>query len=335
MKANKPGVYMILHSASDTRYVGSSAREIRKRWYNHRRNLRKNIHPCQHLQNAWNKYGEDAFVFVVLENTSPECVLDAEQKWCILFKDAGFRLYNTRIDSRSQAGMHHSEDAKRKISKAHQGRIKSAEERANISRALKGRAAPWATIANAKDWPPLVAPDGAIYHVHNLLQFCEEHRLNVSALRHVLLGHRTNHKGWRLSLDGQGQPFDGKLRVIGVTHTIISPESIQYPDVTNIEAFARDHALDSSSLRKVAKGEYQHHKGWTVLREGYTPKTTSNRIPTRPRNFVAPDGTMHQVNGLGSFCIQHGLDKGAMLRVESGKQRSHKGWHLYTPTNRV
>jgi len=60
------GIYAI--TLEDGRcYVGSTAQTFKKRWAEHRQRLNKGTHPNLHLVRAWNKYGETAFTFVVLE----------------------------------------------------------------------------------------------------------------------------------------------------------------------------------------------------------------------------------------------------------------------------
>lgn len=74
----KPGIYAIRHLESGKVYVGSAS-NISKRWSRHRKELHAGTHKNKHLQAAWNKYGEEAFVFEVLELTIE---LDArEQFW--------------------------------------------------------------------------------------------------------------------------------------------------------------------------------------------------------------------------------------------------------------
>jgi group I intron endonuclease len=74
----KPGIYAIRHLESGKVYVGSAS-NISKRWHRHKKDLRLGVHRNKHLQAAWIKYGEEAFVFVILELTSE---LDTrEQFW--------------------------------------------------------------------------------------------------------------------------------------------------------------------------------------------------------------------------------------------------------------
>lgn len=60
------GIYKIENTINSKVYVGSS-NNIKVRWRKHKALLRHNKHPNQHLQNAWNKYGEDMFIFSVIE----------------------------------------------------------------------------------------------------------------------------------------------------------------------------------------------------------------------------------------------------------------------------
>ena len=72
------GIYIIINTKNGKRYVGSSI-NIRKRLWEHRANLRHNHHDNQHLQNAWNKYGEQSFEYSVLEVCSQEERFSREQ----------------------------------------------------------------------------------------------------------------------------------------------------------------------------------------------------------------------------------------------------------------
>ena len=66
MNSKSAGIYCITSKVNGKRYVGSSVR-ICKRWKDHLRALRNNKHHSQHLQNHYNKYGEDDLVFSILE----------------------------------------------------------------------------------------------------------------------------------------------------------------------------------------------------------------------------------------------------------------------------
>jgi len=74
-------IYKIRNLLNGKFYVGS-AQDTRTRFRQHRRLLRKGTHHCKHLQNAWNKYGEELFKFEVIEHIgSAEGLEAAEDAW--------------------------------------------------------------------------------------------------------------------------------------------------------------------------------------------------------------------------------------------------------------
>lgn len=60
------GVYAIINKINRKCYIGSSS-NIYGRWSSHLSELKNNKHKNQKLQRAWNKYGENNFVFEMLE----------------------------------------------------------------------------------------------------------------------------------------------------------------------------------------------------------------------------------------------------------------------------
>src|SRR5579872_30598 len=62
----KSGIYIITNTGTGDCYIGSST-NVEKRLTRHRYMLRLGEHHSKLLQKAWDQYGEDAFVFDVLE----------------------------------------------------------------------------------------------------------------------------------------------------------------------------------------------------------------------------------------------------------------------------
>lgn len=67
--ARTSGIYKITCLVNNKCYIGSSV-DIYKRLCTHKFQLRRNKHNNKYFQRAWNKYGEDNFVFELLEETS-------------------------------------------------------------------------------------------------------------------------------------------------------------------------------------------------------------------------------------------------------------------------
>lgn len=74
------GIYRIRNLVNDKCIYGSS-QNIKKRWKQHRSNLINQRHENIIVQRAWNKYGEDNFVFEKIEKCSIEDLKIVEQKY--------------------------------------------------------------------------------------------------------------------------------------------------------------------------------------------------------------------------------------------------------------
>lgn len=163
------GIYAIWRSGSEQCYVGSS-HNITHRWTSHLSELRHNKHHSARLQNSWNKYGEQAFCFAVLECCEPDRLFEREQYFVdalrpefnmSLVADCPWRGQSPSAETRakmaaakvgikqtpevvakrvaSRDGYKHSAETKAKISQAHAGRTRgplSAGTRAKLSIAL-------------------------------------------------------------------------------------------------------------------------------------------------------------------------------------------------------
>ena len=68
-------VYGIKNTITNQYYIGVTIQEFNKRKQQHFLKLRKNIHPNAKLQNAWNKYGEENFTFIIIEENIAETIL--------------------------------------------------------------------------------------------------------------------------------------------------------------------------------------------------------------------------------------------------------------------
>lgn len=60
------GIYRIVCNGNSKIYIGSS-KNIKRRFNMHRHLLNNNKHHSNYLQNSWNKYGKDNFVFETIE----------------------------------------------------------------------------------------------------------------------------------------------------------------------------------------------------------------------------------------------------------------------------
>lgn len=114
------GIYKIVNRINGKYYVGSSA-NIKDRWRQHRRALRKNLHWNDHLQLSWNKYKEPTFDFIVVETCLPQkdVLLSDEQRYLDIAKNEKDKCYNITFTA-GKVDM--TDDVRIKMSKAREGK---------------------------------------------------------------------------------------------------------------------------------------------------------------------------------------------------------------------
>lgn len=164
------GIYRIRNSINGHFYIGSS-KDIKNRWRQHCYDLNHNQHSSQYLQNAWNKYGKDAFIFEIVEECAciKKALISREQYYI----DTLTPEYNIEQIAYSSLGIKRSEETKKKISEAkrnpseetrkrmseaakkrpspNKGKAMTAEQKSKLSKAHKGKKLAEATIEKMKN----------------------------------------------------------------------------------------------------------------------------------------------------------------------------------------
>lgn len=129
------GIYMIKNTINNKKYIGQS-HNIHIRWQQHKAALRNNRSSNRHLQFAWNKYGESAFEFIILEICSVN-TLDMKEEYWISFYDTTNYGYNIQAGGLSNRGWKMSPEGRKKISHALKGKKKSTETCKRLSESKK------------------------------------------------------------------------------------------------------------------------------------------------------------------------------------------------------
>lgn len=153
------GVYKIENNINKKVYIGSSFC-IEKRWKKHRVSLNSGKHYNNHLQDAYNLYGKDTFLYSVLEECEKTCLEECEQKWIEFYGgNNSVNTYNFRgAGNHGEVGLETREklkvnshfvnfpNEKRLENNARRkqrgGYVMSEEQKEKISIALTGRKLP-------------------------------------------------------------------------------------------------------------------------------------------------------------------------------------------------
>ncbi len=158
-KEKVSGIYKIVNKLNQKYYVGSSNDILGTTYYigrfkSHKNDLIKECHSNEHLQRAWNMYGEENFDFIIAEQVSNSIsrqeLFDIEQKYLDIAAQEKDKCYNIlfkvgvpcspetveksrlglleyyRREGSHNTGRRHTEETKRKMSE-NNGSMKGAD----------------------------------------------------------------------------------------------------------------------------------------------------------------------------------------------------------------
>jgi group I intron endonuclease len=137
------GIYQIKNTINGGVYFGRSI-DVNDRLIHHRNELRRGVHTNKRLQNAWDKYGENAFKFECVWEKEPAALYELEG-FILEFMWGHDKLYNHHklsyggFEPDNKLGcFSRSQETKERMSKAFTGRVFSDEHKAKIRAAKIG-----------------------------------------------------------------------------------------------------------------------------------------------------------------------------------------------------
>jgi len=270
------GIYQIRCIPTGKIYIGS-AKNLRVRWGQHQRSLRRGLHSNIHLQQAWNRYGEASFDFTTLEIVETSGLLEAEQIWIdrtgCAERGVGYNIFAVAGSpgaafARTWEGFVDPDGNEVTITnlfefcRVHNLDFPSMHRLAMGKSKLKSYKG-W-THKNSprkrdyvKTYDGFIAPDGLPARpITNLAAFCREHGLDNTHMVAVAHGRLYSHRGWT---------YDNNRQNLGLPkphHGFINPEGQQVV-ISNLTAFCRDHGLSVVHMHGLKSGKRRSHKGWT------------------------------------------------------------------------
>jgi group I intron endonuclease len=145
-------IYRITNVINNKIYIGSTI-NASKRWIEHKRDLNKQNHHNALLQNAWNKYGEENFVFEIIEEVLDKSKLLEREQYHLDTLNPVYNICKTTNKGFNRNGLINSIEHREKLKlawierrkrkekrRAHKKRTKKSEEtKQKIRNALLGR----------------------------------------------------------------------------------------------------------------------------------------------------------------------------------------------------
>ena len=110
------GIYAIKNIINNKMYIGQSI-NIERRWKIHKCKLNHLKHPNKHLQNEWNKYGKENFVFEIIEKYDSKLLKEKEEYWIKYYNTNNLQKGYNIAKGGNGGNINHicSEETKRKI----------------------------------------------------------------------------------------------------------------------------------------------------------------------------------------------------------------------------
>lgn len=272
------GIYMIRCTANGKIYIGSAINLLR-RWRCHKSNLRSNTHYNEHLQRAWNKYGEQAFTMTVLEKCNCHILRDREQFYLDAwqpFDEKGFNI--ARQVDKPALGRPMLQATKEKLSALKKGKVFTPEHRAKLRAAKIGHKRSSESVEKSA-----AAIRGRIVSPETRAKMSASIRASMTDEVREKIG--ATHRGKKASTETrekQSRVRKGKKQSAETLskrsksmqkhiYTVTSPDG-KVTTTTNLPQFAQDHNISVKRLYDVVNGRKRSYKGWTANRIGKIEK---------------------------------------------------------------
>lgn len=251
-------------------YIGS-AEDLRRRIVSdHIYDLDANAHPHNlPLQNAWNKYGGENFIWLLIESCPPEKTLEIEQKYLDLYRPfadefGGFNI--SHFATSPMKGRKCSDEHKFKLSESHKGLMSEEnnprwgkplleETKEKISKSLLGRK----LSAETKEKISLALAGKNLGE--NSHRFGKPHSDETKKkMSEIKLSNQNSLRG-RKQLPEHVKQRAEQAESRAKTYYFLNPEDERI-EIKNLNKFCRNNNLSKNAMRRVYSGKRKSNKGW-------------------------------------------------------------------------
>lgn len=295
-------------------YIGR-ADDLNRRFNEHTSCLNRGKHHSVYLRNSWKKYGEDNFVFGVLEYCEIPNLKEREQFYLDKYRPFDPSVGFNESPFSTGGIKTHSEETRKKLSQKRLGTKTPEEIKQKIGKGVRDyyaqdREAALQKLAetNGSEFD-IISPSEELIKIKGLSQFARKNNLNPLSLYDLKRGRMPYLKGWRLSTTPPIPNY--KLKdMYGTEHLI------QHGKQTE---FATKHGLTLGTLSSLIAGSRIYYNGWIL-----SDTKLENKI------LIDPNGNKHDLSypNIGLFCKNNGLLPNCVFRLVKGDIIKYKGWIL-------
>jgi group I intron endonuclease len=282
------GIYRITNLVTKKVYIGSTVKQLNRRWASHITNLEKNKHHSPYLQSSWNKYGKENFQIDVVEicfDTTKEYVNEREQWWLehyqSFYSDYGYNV-NKKADRKT-----YTQNQKDKV-------------------ALRKNPEGFLIYDNKDDLDPI--------QVFNLKDFCEKQGWNYEGCFATACGRRRSYKGKIIKY----ADFSKNKKQVSEYQKYMLKENCYLVEDTDPNFYIIEYANNLVSFEFIYKFDKQE------LRKKVLNKIYKNQHSERYWRIWYPEGATIITKELQSFAKENNLSAPNLTHVAYGQKNHHK-----------
>ena len=315
--ANEGGVYKITNTTNSKSYIGS-AKNFKKRAYQHTSSLRGNKHQNKHLQASWNKWGEDAFLFEVIEvvNGDKGERYKVEQKYIddLIEKELWERTFNFKkktIQKERSSFSNKPEITREKLSKASKKRWQKPNARENASKIQK---ALWQDPMKRQE----------------RMQQIDASRDKLSK---ALIGNQNalGHTLSKKTKEAISKNLKNNTNHLGHKHTKKTKKLLSNLAKKQWENTKLREEQSKRSIKLWSKKQHKDKMKEIFKKRSENPaeRQRLSNISAKTYLIIFPEGKEIEIKNLKSFCRERSLNYESMVRLGTGKQKNYKGWSVF------
>lgn len=312
--SNKSGIYQIVNESNNRFYIGS-AKLFKTRFNQHLNSLRKGKHHNKFLQADFNKCGEDAFVFEVLEVTSGTLLerRTIEETYLKRFFDNCTNCYNSKdftLKPRKETWSSSREEVRAKISAGLKRAWKDDKQRKQNRSELSKK------MWNTEEY--------RVWKLQTLTgrKNSEDQKKRMSEA--ALARNSDSEDTKKIKSESAKKRFQDPVQRDKLAQASKNKPPMSEETRKKLSKSLKGRVVSDETRKKISES----NKGKTSS-DLSKRRTVECKQKTYNVFIIDPQGIEHFLGtNLANFCRERNLNIALMCQVILGRNKHHKGWHL-------